>query len=691
MELHGFADASQRAYSAVVYLRVLKSPTDTSVSLIAAKSRVAPLKTVAIPRLELNGIVLLVRLLEYVREALKIEKIPVHGWTDSTVALSWLTQHPSRWKPYVANRVSEIQTKMPEVKWHHVSSGENPADCASRGIPVSELINHPLWWSGPSWLRQNSAYWPSARPCASGRAVDKKFALSEQRASATIHVAHEREEWDLSSKFSSWSKLLRVTGLLFFWLNKFRAQKCDPNRVPPANFTDSVQAARDFWIRKIQNEHFAAEIRALQEKEPLPRATDLKALNPFLDGKGQLRLGGRLRHSFLSYDERYPLILPRHHVSELIIDQTHSRSLHSGPQLTLRLLRQNYWILGARSLVKSRINRCLNCARERAVSASQLMGDLPSPRVNPSPPFSHCGVDYAGPFHITPFVGRGQKSRKYYVALFVCLATRAVHLEYVDDYATSGFIAAFQRFVSRRSLPSDMYSDNGTNFQGADNELHRAFLSTLKNPDLHAKFETDGIRWHFSPASAPHFGGLWEAGVKSFKHHLKRVVGAHTLSQLEFSTLLCGIEACLNSRPLAPLSDDPDNFDALTPGHFLIGRPLLSVPEPSLLELNENRLSRWQKVLAMREHIWKAWSHDYLHTLQQRAKWQKASRSVQVDALVLLKNEQLPPCRWELARVVATHPGPDGLVRVVTLRTAKTQLKRPIAKVCPLLHASDSA
>ncbi|XP_043276039.1 uncharacterized protein [Venturia canescens] len=587
MELHGFADASQRAYSAVVYLRVLKLPTDTSVSLIAAKSRVTPLKTVAIPRLELNGIVLLVRLLEYVREALKIEKIPVHGWTDSTVALSWLTQHPSRWKP--------------------------------------------------------------------------------------------------------WSKLLRVTGLLFFWLNKFRAQKRDPNRVPPAHFTDSVQAARDFWIRKIQNEHFAAEIRALQEKEPLPRATDLKALNPFLDGKGQLRLGGRLRHSFLSYDERYPLILPRHHVSELIIDQTHSRSLHGGPQLTLRLLRQNYWILGARSLVKSRINRCLNCARERAVSASQLMGDLPSPRVNPSPPFSHCGVDYAGPFHITPFVGRGQKSRKYYVALFVCLATRAVHLEYVDDYATSGFIAAFQRFVSRRGLPSDMYSDNGTNFQGADNELRRAFLSTLKNPDLHAKFETDGIRWHFIPASAPHFGGLWEAGVKSFKHHLKRVVGTHTLSQLEFSTLLCAIEACLTSRPLAPLSDDPDNFDALTPGHFLIGRPLLSVPEPSLLELNENRLSRWQKVLAMREHIWKAWSHDYLHTLQQRAKWQKASRSVQVDALVLLKNEQLLPCRWELARVVATHPGPDGFVRVVTLRTAKTQLKRPIAKVCPLLHASDSA
>jgi len=217
------------------------------------------------------------------------------------------------------------------------------------------------------------------------------------------------------------------------------------------------------------------------------------------------------------------------------------------------------------------------------------MGDLPPPRVNPSPPFSHCGVDYAGPFKIIPYVGRGQKGRKYYVALFICLATRAVHLEYVDDYATSGFVAAFRRFVSRRGLPTDVYSDN---FQGADNELRRAFISTIKNSELTTKLAMDRIRWHFIPASAPHFGGLWEAGVKSFKHHLKRVVGSHTLSQLEFSTLLCEIEACLNSRPLAPLHDDPETFDALTPGHFLIGRPLLSVPEPSLLDINKNRLSR---------------------------------------------------------------------------------------------------
>ncbi|XP_029155176.1 uncharacterized protein LOC114928260 [Nylanderia fulva] len=323
------------------------------------------------------------------------------------------------------------------------------------------------------------------------------------------------------------------------------------------------------------------------------------------------------------------------------------------------------------------------CPRTRA-SVATADGESSRSSSHPSPPFTHTGVDYAGPMSIIPVVGRGQKSRKYYVVVFICLATKAVHLEYVDDYTTAGFLAAFKRFASRRGLPSDIYSDNGTNFQGADRELYSVFQRLIADPELKNTVANDNVKWHFIPPAAPHFGGLWEAGVKGLKFHLKRVTGSRTLSQIEFATLLCQIEACLNSQPISALHDDPNDFSAIIPGHFLIGRPLISLPEESNLEIDSDRLSRWQQVRAMLEQIWRSWSADYLHTLQQRQKWRENQPDLKIDELVLLKNSLLPPSKWELARIVAVHPGKDSHIRVVTLRTAKTTLKRPITQICRL-------
>jgi len=184
-----------------------------------------------------------------------------------------------------------------------------------------------------------------------------------------------------------------------------------------------------------------------------------------------LRLDGRLLNAAIEYSEKYPVILPKHRISDLLIDHAHHVTIHGGTQLTLRILRQEYWIVGCRNLVKAHIRQCVICVRQVVKNPMQLMGDLPFPRVNPSLPFSHIGVNYAGPFSILPFVGRGQRPRKHNVTLFICLATKAIHLECVEDYATTGFLAAFRRFVSRRGLPSHLYSDNGTNFRGADREL----------------------------------------------------------------------------------------------------------------------------------------------------------------------------------------------------------------------------
>ncbi|XP_029167681.1 uncharacterized protein LOC114938094 [Nylanderia fulva] len=312
------------------------------------------------------------------------------------------------------------------------------------------------------------------------------------------------------------------------------------------------------------------------------------------------------------------------------------------------------------------------------------MGNLPSPRVQPLSPFTHTGVDYAGPFLITPFVGRGQRTRKGYVALFVCLAIKAIHVELVEDCSSAGFLAAFRRFTSRRGLSCKLYSDNGTNFHGAKKELNSEFEAFMKDSSLRDVLANDKIEWHFIPSAAPHFGGIWEAGVKSLKSHLKRIAGSRTLSQAEFATLLCQIEACLNSRPIAALSDDPSDLSALTPGHFLIGRPIVAIPEESVLAIDTNRLSRWQFVHSMVEQLWRAWSQDYLHSLQQRHKWSERSPCFRVGELTLLKNPLLPPSKWEFARVTQVHPGSDGLVRVVTVRTARSILKRPITLLCRL-------
>ena len=342
----------------------------------------------------------------------------------------------------------------------------------------------------------------------------------------------------------------------------------------------------------VQASSFSREIRALNDDGEIEKNSPLKRLNPFLDSSGLLRVGGRLRYAPISYDEKHPIILPRHQISELIAAHAHIRSLHGGPQLTLHTLRQRFWILRARSFVKGLIKGCLQCTREKATLSRQLMGDLPDFRVTPNRPFLHTGLDYAGPFNVRYAPGRGNKSHKTYVALFICCCTRAVHLELVSDDSSAAFLAAFQRFFVRRGKPAHLYSDNGTTFHGADKELRRGIVRLRLNTDLHNEFVIQGITWHFMPPSAPHFGGLWEAGVKSFKHHLWRIVGNHTLTFEEFSTLLTRIESCLNSRPIAPLSNDPEDFSYLTPGHFLIRTPLTSIPEPSVELTAENRLTR---------------------------------------------------------------------------------------------------
>ncbi|XP_046388857.1 uncharacterized protein LOC124157853 isoform X1 [Ischnura elegans] len=440
-----------------------------------------------------------------------------------------------------------------------------------------------------------------------------------------------------------------------------------------------VIRARLLLVYIAQRQSFSKEISILEKNEIIPKNSVLIRLTPFIDQK-LLKVGGRLKHSLLSEDEKHPLIIPSDHpLTRLIIEDCHKRTLHGGVQLTLTTLRTQYWVLKGLQKIKEIIHKCVVCQRYRKSTSYQIMGNLPQYRTMPNRPFSKSGVDYAGPVSIKTSPGKCRSSYKGFICVFVCLSTRAVHLEAVSNYTSEAFIAAFRRFVGRRGHCSLLLSDKGTNFVGADRELKELFQrSSNFTRTLAEALASNGTEWRFNPPTAPHFGGIWEAAVKSTKHHLRRVIGETKLTFEELSTLLCQVEACLNSRPLVPLSDDPNDIQALTPAHFLIQSSSYLIPEPALIEENIPTLKRWQMVQQMLQHYWRRWSREYLQSLQQRQKWATSTPNIKAGDLVIACNDNTPPARWQLARVIKVHPGDDGYVRVVTIQTANSVLKRPV-------------
>lgn len=680
-QLHGFCDASESGYSAIVYLRCSSDNEPVQVRQLISKTRVAPLKRVSLPRLELCGSHLLAKLIAYCLSLLgppyKIDQI--YAWSDSTIVLSWIQTPPYRLKTYVANRVSEIQESVPSHLWHHVNTHFNPSDCASRGLMPNTLKEHSLWWQGPQWLKEPVSSWP----LHSFTPIKEEHLEETKPQGPTVLTSIETKTLPLFVKFSSWNKLIRVFAYVLRFINIISHKK---TQMGPLS-VDELKASSLKVYQLVQHEAFSQEINNLKQNKPC--SMRIQRLSPFLDETGTIRVGGRLKHSSGDYDVKHPVILPKnHHVVKLIVDHYHLKYLHAPPQLLQSLLVQHVWILSARSLIRSRVFKCIKCFRVKPKNKTPLMGDLPEPRVAPSRPFLDSGVDFCGPFIAKAHNLRSLRFFKLYVCIFVCFTTKAVHFETVTELSSSAFISALSRFVSRRGLCRNVYCDNGTNFVGANKILKSAvttFLNSQENQQVITEFSTQhSIRFHFNPPSAPHQGGLWEAAVKSMKYHLRRVVGESVLTVEDYNTITSKIEALLNSRPLTPLSADPADLSALTPGHFLIGAPLTAIPEDDLRNIPINKLKRWQQLQMFTQHIWHRWSRDYLHTLQERSKWNKKSQNLMVGDLVVVQDVSTPPLNWPLARIVATHPGSDNVVRVVTLQTKNGLLTRPAVKVFPL-------
>ncbi|XP_075150331.1 uncharacterized protein LOC142224446 [Haematobia irritans] len=655
VQIHGFADASKAAYCACVYV-VVNSDCASNSNLVVAKSKVAPLRTICLPRLELNGAELLARLTNYVLSVFDFKVTQTFLWTDSSIVLGWLSKPPWSWETFVANRTSKIHSLVPNAQWRHVPSHDNPADLGTRGCKPKDLVDLKLWWNGPSWITGPLSSWPEMIPISS---------VEPKKLVQNLHVT--AENMDILDRFSSYNRALRVISYIFRFYRRLHPSTRSEYTFSGVNLShEEIWFVRRRLIELSQRYYFKDEYTSLLDDKLVSKKSSLSTLNPFLDKDKLLRVNGRLSQSTLPYNERHPIILPGNsRICYLYLSHLHEFLAHADCVLMCRMVQTEFYIARLKPRVKAIIHKCKICVIFKQNPCSQMMAPLPLDRCTISAPFHVTGIDFAGPFDLKSSYLRKSPTVKAYVSVFVCFATKAVHLEPV-------------------------VSDNGRNFVGASRVLLREFSQFIKSSssDISNKYLSHGLEWSFIPPHAPHMGGLWEAAVKSFKHHFKRLAGTHRFTFEQLATLLARIEGVLNSRPISALSEDPTDISALTPGHFLKGSPMVALPEP--LSPNLSLINRWTKLKAIHHQFAIRWKEDYLKSLQKRYKWKAPQCNIKKGDLVVVIDELLPPSEWRLGRIEETQPGLDGKTRVVQVRTAMGLIKRPVVKLCLLPSANSN-
>ena len=466
--------ASEQAYAAVVYLRMECTDGSTQVALVSSKTKVAPIKRLAIPRLELCGVQLLAQLLHHIRLVLDIPLNWSYAWTDSTIVLCWLVGSPKRFKTYVGNRVSNIVELIGPEHWRHVNGVDNPADCASRGLFPSELIDHNLWWEGPDWLKLPSSHWP-----AQSQVPESALVPEEEREVALVALVQSVEPLIPFDQFSSFSHLKRVTAWIMRFIKNCRKKASSESHLSVLE----LQKAEIYWLVLAQRQPFHERDGIHQERPSTPQIKSLDPSSPLPRSEDLIRVGGREQNSNRAYSTQHPIILhSRHPITRLIICSEHLRLLHAGPTLLSCSLNRHFHIIGGRKIIRSVTRACVTCRRHAAKRQSQMMGQVPTERVTPDLVFDRVGVDYAGPLQLKLGSTRKPVIVKSYVCVFVSLSVRAVHLELVSDLSTDAFIACLRQFISRRGKPTLIWSNHGTNFVGATSEIKELvkFLESKK-------------------------------------------------------------------------------------------------------------------------------------------------------------------------------------------------------------------
>ena len=667
MELHIFCDASERAYGCSLYLRCVNKFGNIHISLICSKNKLAPLKTMRIPRLELQASHLAAKMDHNVRTELSQLTLGQSTfWSDSTIVLAYIKNTSTRYQVFVANRVSFILDRTSASQWHHISGKENPADLLTRGVVVSQLTE--VWTCGPSFLKTHKSEWRNHEIMC----FDLPLGDPEVKRNTFTHNSNVQDVQPITqliNHYSDWYRLERA----LIWIQKIKDKLLGRNVTSHINAAD-IQQAEMLIIKHVQQQFLSADVTKLSKHQVVHGESSLRKLAPRLDDDGIIVVSDRLKHANISARSKEPYIIPHgSNIATMIVRAYHDRS-HHATEWTLSDIRQRYWITRGRSLVKRIIHGCITCKRLYSRPATQMMSDLPPERVTSGKPaFNYTGCDCFGPYPVK--YGRAQVVR--YGCICTCFTTRAIHLEKLDTLESDSFVNCFRRFTSRRGNPEILFSDNGTNFTGAYNQMKKASQEMMQS-----YFAREMIRWECNPSKASHFGGVWERMIHTVRRVLAGVLEkSRRLTDEVLCTLFCEVECQINGRPLTKVSDQVDDAVALTPNHLLLLRSNLAFAMGKSL-LNDVYRARWRQVQYLADLFWRRWTREYITQLQRRSKWLTPTRNFAVGDLILMVDENASRALWPLALIIGTKVSRDGLVRSVRLKTTSSnELVRPISKI----------
>ena len=696
-ELHCFCDASCDGYSSVVYLRMVNEVGLVHCEFVLGRSRVTPLKTITIPRLELIAAVVGVDLVQFLKREMELSISRVVFWTDSTSVLCYVRNTTKRFHVFVANRVAKILEGSNSSQWRYVDSKNNPADIGSRGLMPDQTTKGEIWFKGPPFLRKEESFWPALSKVLPELVDSDPEVMGVHACSTQASLPKDDAVDRLLHHFSSLPKLLKsvvfLTRLGLYLHQKFVTHSVDVPTLKKPLSTLDLETALNSVVRHVQSRSFSAELKLLSNQDTFVYNTDplsnvslksssIRNLNPYLV-HGLLRVGGRLQKSALPEEAKHPIIMPtRHHVTDLIIKDYHEKNAHSGVLHTLSDSRDKFWIVNGNANVRRVLRDCSKCKVFNAVPGQQIMAPLPKFRVTAGrPAFSCVGVDYAGPV----FAKVGRSLAKRYFCVFSCLTSRAVHIEIAYSLDTQSCLQAIQRFVNRRGPPEEVYSDNGGNFVGASTELKDG-VARWNQRVIHESLARKGINWNFNPPAASHHGGCWERMIRSVRKLMMALSCERALDE-NLITFATEVEKILNDRPITPLNNDPSDLEAISPSMLLTGNLRVDVPTCEFLKAEAYRNS-WKLVRWLADRFWQRWMKSYLPLLQRRQKWILPSRDLKKGDLVLVYDEHTRRGMWPKAIVEETFPGPDGRVRVARVRTVNNTFKRDVRKLC-LLEAAD--